>query len=145
MNKNKLQLPEQISKHHAYYQRSLYRKPHEKKFRNTPGLVVPTAIPVHNFLHQCLFYGPPKPPKEEMHEMIDYLDDVHPSMKTDRFWGLEAAQKYTIIKEFDNEAETDRYEATRLHLARQIGILSRKSTGVEFPTPEELYRYGKAA
>lgn len=142
----KLRLPTEINSHHLWYQRSQYRKCHEKRFRNTPGFVVPTTVPVHNQLHAELFYGPPKPKKNEMADLVDYVEgDVHPSLKVDRFWGAEAAMKFFIIQEFDNEEYTERYQATRTHLARQIGILSRKSTGVEFPTPEELYRYGKVA
>lgn len=141
----KLPLPTEVNTHHVFYQKALYKKRYEKHFRNTPGLVVPTAVAPHNYLHSVLFEGPPKPTRDEMGDLIDYLDDVHPSQKTDRFWGVEAAQRFTIIKEFDNEEETDRYQETRLHLARQIGILSRKMTGIEFPNAEELYRYGKPA
>ena len=141
----KLTLPSEINTHHTSYFKKLYKKRYEKQFRNTPGLIVPTAVPVHNHLHYELFNGPPKPSKAEMGDLIDYLDDVHPSMKTDRFWGMEATQRFFIIQEFDNEEETDRYQETRQHIAKQMGILSRKSAGIEFPTPEELLHYGKVA
>lgn len=143
--KNKLEIAPELNVHHAFYHRALYRKKHEREFRNFHGFQIPTQVAVHNRLHHELFLGPPKPTKQEMSDCLDFVKEAHESFKTERFWGVEAAMKYFIIAEFDNEADTERYRATRLHLAHQIGALSRKSTGIELPSVEELYQYGKAA
>lgn len=143
--KQKLEIAPTLNIHHLFYQKALYRNSRERRFRNTVGLQIPTTVPVHNRLHRELFDGPPKPTKNEMGDCIDYMDGAHESVKVDRFWGAEAAMKFFIIREFDNEAEAERYQDTRYHLARQIGILSSKSCGISFPTPEELWQYGRAA
>lgn len=142
--KNTIEIPKEFNVHHTWYWKSDYKKRYEKQFRNYLGFLIPTPVSNHRMVHRELFLGAPKPPRDEMGDCLDYLDDIHPSQKTDRFWGVEGAQRFFIIKEFENEAETDRYQETRLHLSRQIGILTRKLSGVEFPTIEELYRYGKA-
>lgn len=141
--KNKITIPYELDKHHAFYFKRNYKPGIEKKFRQTPGLVIPTPLINHRALHRQLFYGPPKLHKDEMGDCIDYMEDVHPSLKVDRFWGIEAVKRFTIIKQFENEAGIDRYEATRDHLSRQIGILSAKLAGIELPGEQELV-YGKA-
>lgn len=141
--KNKLELPLEIDTHHLFYHKSEYKKRYEKQFRNSVGFLIPTVLANHRMLHRELYNGVPKFTKDEMGDCLDYLDETHPSQKTNRFWGAEAVQRFTIIKEFDNEADIPRYQETRDHIALQIGILSRKLSGIEFPTVEELYRYGR--
>lgn len=140
--KHRVETPHEFNNHHIWYPKSQYKHGINRQFRNTVGLVIPTPVSNHNQLHAELLHGPPKPPRNEMIDCMDYLEDIHPSMKVDRFWAVEAVKRFMIISEFDNEAEADRYQSTRWHLSRQIGILSHKLSGVEYPTTEELRHYG---
>lgn len=141
--KNKHEIAPEINVHHLWYHKSAYRHRHEKHLRNHHAFQVTADVPSHNYLHHTLYKGPPKPPKQECIDLVDFVEaDVHPSMKVDRFWGAEAAMRFFVIMEGENEAEGERYRDTRLHLAQQIGILSRKSAGIDYPTTEEMRHYG---
>lgn len=143
--KHRIEVAPELNIHHVWYHKTDYRGRVERHFRNNVGFLIPTPVSNHNQVHRALWNGPPKPTKDEMIDCMDFMEESHESFKVDRFWGPEAAMKFFIIKEFENEEETDRYHEIRHHLAKQIGILSRRLTGVELPTVEELYAYGKAA
>lgn len=145
MLRHSIETPHEFNNHHLIYPRNQYRNRLERKFRSSVGLIIPTPVANHNQLHAELLHGIPKPTRQEMGDCMDLLDEVHPSMKVDRFWGAEAAMRFFVIMEAENESEGERYRDTRLHIATQIGILSRKSAGVDFPGPEEIYKYNQAS
>jgi hypothetical protein len=97
----------------------------EKRFRNNRGLIIKMDVQAHRDLHHELFYGPPKPTRSQMHELVDILDST-PREQRLGTWGIEAAIQY-----FYEQAETHtspriagRSERIGNHLTKQLGFIA---------------------
>lgn len=118
-------LPKRWDSHHVFWTKTEYTTRIEKRFRNTPGLVIPTPLTNHNLLHRRLT-PPPKPERQEMVNVMDYLDDTPAAVQFDRLWGIEkTARFFGAIASQDTEAG---FKARRIesHLQDQMGYLSMR-------------------
>jgi len=120
-----LPLGPRLNTHHVWWTKSDYNTRFEQKFRNHYGNVVPTAIVNHDLLHARIS-PPPKPEREQMKDLIDYLDDTPAAVQVERLWGLEKSMKFfgAIACQETEEA----FKARRIadNLEAQMGILSMK-------------------
>lgn len=124
-----LALPRNWDRHHVFSPESVYsRKVRsvENKFRNHCGLVIPTPKVNHDLWNKQGSH-PPKPEREQMMDVMDYLDNTPPAVQLAdfRLWGVRKAEAYfgAIALQDDNEQS---FKARRIqeNLQQQIGIFS---------------------
>lgn len=118
-----LKLPPRWNVHHTYWAKSEYTTRFEKKFREHHGNLVAVPVINHNLLHARVA-PPPKPERDQMGDLMDYLDDTPVAVQFDRLWGVnKAIQFFGQIACQDTE---EAFKARRIHdnLQDQIGYLS---------------------
>ena len=118
-----LRLPPKINVHHTWFPRSEYTTRFEKNFRNHYGNLTPVAIINHNLLHARV-QPPPMPERQQMKDLVDFLEDTPAAIQMDRLWGVnKAIQFFGQIACQDTE---EAFKARRIHdnLQDQIGYLS---------------------
>lgn len=110
--------------HHTFYFRRNYRRDYEKRFRNHRGLIIREfEVEAHKELHHDLFYGPPKPNKTQMQEVVQMLDGIKD--RSNPLWGVLATQAYF-------ESQTDeRSQVIAEHLTQQLGYVVLKGATCE--------------
>ena len=114
--------------HHIWWEKSSYRKRHERAFRNHVGLVLPVDIPVHQFLHHVI-EPPEKPTREEMDECLRFINDRDAWAHEDNpYWAVEASMQYFVYRGADHPELEERCHDIRYNLARQIGVLAGHHT-----------------
>lgn len=123
-----LQLPKRWDRHHVFSPENQYSnkvRSVENQFRTYSGLVIPTPIVNHN-LWNARGWHPPKPDKQEMIDVMDYLDATPPAVQLVNFrlWGVEkAAQFFGALGQEDTEAG-QRSRIIQENLLQQIGVFS---------------------
>lgn len=111
--------------HHIWWERTAYKDPIAREFREYEGFVIPVLKVVHERLHDELL-PPPKPEKQEMISCLGYLAMSAPrgNRDVDPLWAVERAMQHFVwVGANEPEREPEAHEI-RHHLARQIGILS---------------------
>ena len=124
-----LVLPKNWDRHHVFSPENIYSnkvRSVENRFRNYCGLVIPTAKVNHDLWNKQGSH-PPKPERQQMIDVMDYLDDTPPAVQMDdfRLWGVRKAERFfgAIAIQDDNEQA---FKARRIqeNLQQQIGVFS---------------------
>lgn len=124
-----LQLPRGWDRHHVFSPESIYSnkvRSVENKFRNYCGLVIPTPKVNHDLWNKQGSH-PPKPERQQMIDVIDYLEATPPAVQLAdfRLWGVRKAEVFfgRIAMQDDNEQA---FKARRIqeNLQQQIGVFS---------------------
>ena len=84
-----------------------------------------TPIEVHDYLHDVM-RPPIQPTPEEARAIVAIAEERKEWDSNNRFYAVEAAMSYFVGREVEVStlADAERCRDTRLHLARQIGILA---------------------
>jgi hypothetical protein len=112
--------PEQITKHHCFWEKKQYTKTRiGREFRGS--ITVDTPYKVQQQLHAEM-EQPPMPSKPDMRE---FLDKLEPAPEHITMYGLHKAIQFFAEKYITTGQE--KYKATSEHLLRQMGYLTMDS------------------
>ena len=123
-----LVLPKNFDRHHAFSPESIYSskvRSVENKFRNYCGLVIPTAKVNHDLWNRQGSH-PPKPERQQMMDVMDYLDDTPPAVQMDdfRLWGVRKAERFFGAIALQDTEEAFKARRIQENLQQQIGVFS---------------------
>lgn len=135
-----LQLPKNWDRHHVFSPERDYCskvRSVENKFRTHCGLVVPTAKTNHD-LWNARGSHPPKPERQQMIDVMDYLDDTPTAVQMDdfRLWGVrKTAQFFGAIAMQDDNEQSFKARRIQQNLEEQIGVFSMILVDITIPQP----------
>lgn len=129
------QLPPRWDRHHVFSPARDYSnkvRSVENKFRTHCGLVIPTPV-INHHIWNVRGSHPPKPDRQQMIDVMDYLNDTPPAVQLDNFrlWGVEkTAQFFGAIALQDTEAGLKARQIED-NLKQQIGVFSMQLVDVK--------------
>lgn len=116
-------LPPRWNRHHTWYRKSEYETRFEKKFREHYANVIATPVINHNLLHAKVS-EPPKPSREIMGHLLDYLEDTPVAVQMDRLWSVQ--KTISFFNQLSQPENEQAFVARRTadNLTSQMGYLS---------------------
>lgn len=114
--------------HHHFWAAKDYTTRVERDFRNFYGNKTYTPVKNHALLHARVS-PPPKPSRQQMFDLVDFLEETPDAVQMERLWGLDkAAQFFGAIACQETE---EAFKARRIadNIEKQMGILSLRLAG----------------
>ena len=111
--------------HHIWWERRDYTSRFDKAFRNATEnkIAVPTIN--HNLMHANVS-APPKPDKQDMFNLLDYLEETPEAIQMDRLWALEKSAEYFGRLALEDTDYSFKARRIQDNLEAQMGYLALK-------------------
>ena len=111
--------------HHIWWERRDYTSRFDKAFRNATEnkIAVPTIN--HNLMHAQVS-APPKPDKQDMFNLLDYLEDTSEAIQQERLWALEKTAEYFGRLALEDTDYSFKARRIQENVQSQMGYLALK-------------------